>query len=455
MVSESGLKKKELKMVDYFKFIIPSLIGILLLMFPFKYKGETTILVALLADIVNDKISFIIPTLVLIFVGITAIGTIIYRYSSIDSNKENQFLQGVFDVSMPWLLIRVLGFIFTIMVYFEVGPQWIISDNTGGLILNDLILKLFTIFMFASFLLPFLTEFGLLEYVGVLLTPIMRPLFNLPGRSSIDCVASWVGDGTIGVTLTSKQYEEGYYSKKEAAIIATTFSAVSITFCLVILGQVDLTHLFGPYYFTVILSGVVAAIVMPKIPPLAKKEDSFFNNEKKDLGEDIPSGYTKRQWALKLAVNKAENNLDAKNFIINGIKSVLDMWLGVLPAIMAFGTLGLILAENTPIFEWMGLPFIPILKILQIPYPVEVSKTIMVGFADMFLPSVIGATIPSELSRFVIATLSVTQLIYLSETGAVILGSKIDISPIDLLIIYIERTLITLPVIALVGHILF
>ena len=341
------------------------------------------------------------------------------------------------------------------MVYFKIGPDWVISESTGGLILNDLILKLFTIFMFASFLLPFLTEFGLLEYVGVLLTPIMRPLFNLPGRSSIDCVASWVGDGTIGVTLTSKQYEEGYYSKKEAAIIATTFSAVSITFCLVILGQVDLTHLFGPYYLTVVLSGVVAAVVMPKIPPLSKKEDSFFNNEKKDLGEDIPSGFTKRQWALNLAVNKAENNLDAKKFIINGIKSVLDMWLGVLPAIMAFGTLGLILAENTPIFEWMGVPFIPVLKILQIPYPVEVSKTIMVGFADMFLPSVIGSTIPSELSRFVIATLSVTQLIYLSETGAVILGSKIDISPIDLLVIYIERTLITLPVIALVAHILF
>ncbi len=278
MVSESSLKKKELKMVDYLKFIIPSLIGIILLMFPFKYKGETTILVALLADIVNNKISFIIPTLVLIFVGITAIGTIIYRYSSNSNIKDNDFLKGVFDVSMPWLLIRILGFIFTIMVYFKIGPDWVISESTGGLILNDLILKLFTIFMFASFLLPFLTEFGLLEYVGVLLTPIMRPLFNLPGRSSIDCVASWVGDGTIGVTLTSKQYEEGYYSKKEAAIIATTFSAVSITFCLVILGQVDLTHLFGPYYLTVVLSGVVAAVVMPKIPPLSKKEDSFFSN---------------------------------------------------------------------------------------------------------------------------------------------------------------------------------
>ena len=448
-------EKRNLSVRDYMKFIVPSLIGVLLLMLPVKYNGETTIIVAIMADKVTNMLGQFIPSLVLVFVGITGIGTVYYRISKFSRIEKSSFLKGVFDVSLTWMFIRVLGFVFTIMVYFKIGPEWIISDSTGGLILYDLILKLFTIFMFASFLLPFLTEFGLLEYVGVLLTRVMRPLFQLPGRSSIDCVASWVGDGTIGVTLTSKQYEEGYYTKKESAIIATTFSAVSITFCLVIIGQVGLTHMFGPYYLTVILSGIVAAIVMPKLPPLSRKEDVYYGDVKKDLGEDIPAGFTPRQWGLQLAVTKAENNLDAKKFVIKGIKSVLDMWLGVLPAIMAFGTLGLILAENTPIFEWMGIPFIPLLKILRVPYAVEVSKTIMVGFADMFLPSVIGASIPSDMARFIVATLSVTQLIYLSETGAVILGSKIDVSPLELLFIYIERTLVTLPVITLVAHILF
>lgn len=75
----------------------------------------------------------------------------------------------------------------------------------------------------------------------------MRPVFRLPGRSSIDCVASWLGDGTIGVLLTSKQYEEGYYTKREAAIIGTTFSVVSITFSLVVISQVNLGHMFVPF----------------------------------------------------------------------------------------------------------------------------------------------------------------------------------------------------------------
>ncbi|MEW8973661.1 MAG: YjiH family protein [Tissierellaceae bacterium] len=441
--------------VDYLKFILPSVLGIILLMFPFQYEGETTIVVALLAGKMTLALEGVLPTIVLGFIAFTGIVTLIYKVFKPKFIEDSSFLKGIFDVSLLWVIVRIVGLVLTIMVYFQIGPEWVWSEDTGGLILHDLILTLFTMFFFAGFLLPFLTDFGLLEYVGALLTPVMRPLFQLPGRSSIDCVASWVGDGTIGVALTNRQYEEGYYTKKEAAIIATTFSAVSITFCLMVLKQVDLVHLFGLYYLTVVVSGIVAAIVMPKIPPLSKKSDSYYKGIKKDLGESVPKGYTNRQWGLHLAIQKAEQSGNVKGFLTNGLRTIFDMWLGVLPAIMAFGTIALIIAETTPIFQWMGMPFIPLLKLLRVPYAVEASQTIMVGFADMFIPSVIGASIPNEMTRFIVATLSVTQLVYLSEAGAVILGSRIDISPMDLFLIYIERTLITLPIIVLAAHLIF
>lgn len=397
----------------------------------------------------------ILPTIILIIISFTGVTTLIYKFFKPSIIENNDFLKGVFALSDTWIIVRLIGLIFTFMVYFQIGPEWVWSENTGGLILYDLILTLFSMFLFAGFLLPFLTDFGLLEYVGALCTPIMRPVFQLPGRSSIDCIASWVGDGTIGVALTNKQYEDGYYTSKEAAVIATTFSAVSITFCLVVLSQVNLPHLFGPYYLTVCIAGIVAAIIVPRIPPLSKKKDTYYNGVKNDIGEDIPEGFTNTSWGLHLAIERAKKSSDWKKFVINGSKTVLDMWLGVLPVIMAFGTIGLIVAEYTPIFQWLGMPFIPILNLLKVPDAVAASQTIMVGFADMFLPSVIGTSIPSDMTRFIVATLSVTQLVYLSEAGAVILGSKIDISLMDLFIIYLERTLITLPIIVLAAHIIF
>lgn len=265
----------------------------------------------------------------------------------------------------------------------------------------------------------------------------------------------WVGDGTIGVALTNKQYEEGYYNKKEATVIATTFSAVSITFSLVVISQVGLAHLFGPYYLTVAVAGIIAAVILPKIPPLSNKETSYYQGNKQDIGERVPEGHTNVTWGLELALAKAKDSLSVKEFLLKGTTSVLDLWLGVLPVIMALGSLALMIVEFTPFFQWLGLPFIPLLKILGVPYAVEASQTIMVGFADMFLPSVIAANIPNEMTRFIMAALSVTQLIYLSESGAVMLGTKMDISLLDLFVIFIERTLITLPIIVIAARIIF
>ncbi|NMA57464.1 YjiH family protein, partial [Clostridium cochlearium] len=311
------------------------------------------------------------------------------------------------------------------------------------------------IFLFAGMLLPLLLNFGLLEFFGVILNKVMRPIFTLPGRSSIDCIASWLGDGSIGVLLTSKQYEDGYYSKREAAVIGTTFSAVSITFSLVVISQVNLSHLFVPFYLAVTLAGVVAAIIIPRIPPLSRKPDTYYNNAKVDNSELVPKGYSSFQWGIIKAVDKAKTNTSTSNFLKDGMENILDMWLGVTPVVMAMGTFALILAEFTPIFKWLGMPFIPVLNLLRVPEAAAASQTLVVGFADMFLPSVIGATIANEMTRFIIACVSVTQLIYMSEVGGLLLGSKIPVSLKDLIIIFIQRTLITLPVVSLVAHIIF
>ncbi|VEH82445.1 nucleoside recognition domain-containing protein [Bacillus licheniformis] len=345
--------------------------------------------------------------------------------------------------------------IFAVMAYFKIGPEAVYAKSTGGTLLFSLLPVLFSVFLFAGLFLPFLLNFGLLELCGALMKNLMRPVFKLPGRSSIDCMASWLGDGTIGVLLTSKQYEEGFYTKREAAVIGTTFSVVSITFCLVIISQVGLPHMFVPFYLTILLAGAAAAVISPRIPPLSRKADTYITDQADQDQEKIPEGYTPFQWGLSQAVAKAKQNTSVKDFLQDGAKNVLDMWMGVAPVVMALGTAALIVAEYTPVFKWLGLPFIPLLELLQVPEAAEASQTLVVGFADMFLPSVLGSGIESEMTRFIIACVSVTQLIYMSEVGGLLLGSKIPVTFLDLVLIFLVRTLITLPVIVLCANFIF
>lgn len=447
--------KKQYSGADYSRFIIPSIIGIILFMVPFKYEGEFTIPVAMLSKLFSGALKGALPTIITMLITFTGIMTLIYKVGKPSFIEKSDELKGLFNVNSFWFVIRITGMVLVILTYFKMGPEWIWSGDTGGLLLEGLLTTLLAIFFFAAFLLPLLLNFGLLEFVGSILTPIMRPIFKLPGRSSIDCITSWLGDGTIGVLLTNNQYEEGYYSTREASVIATTFSAVSITFSLVVLDEVGLAHMFVPYYLAVTFAGIVAAIIVPRIPPLSRKKDDYLKEINRDDMENVPEGYTPYTWGLNQAIETAKGNMDLKKFIKSGLHNVLEMWVGVIPVIMAFGTIAAIIANFTPIFAWLGMPFIPILNLLKIPFATEASQTMIVGFADMFLPSVIGASIQSELTRFVIAGVSVTQLIYLSEVGAVILGSKIPISPLELFVIFIQRTLVTLPIIALVGHLLF
>jgi len=149
----------------------------------------------------------------------------------------------------------------------------------------------------------------------------------------------------------------------------------------------------------------------------------------------------------------ARHNASLSNFLKNGLKNALDMWIGVMPVVMGFGTIALILSNYTPIFEILGKPFIPLLNLIQLPEAVSASKTMLVGFTDMFVPSIIASKeISSELTRFVVATVSVTQLIYMSEVGALIVGTRIPVRVWELFVIFIERTIISIILVTLIAR---
>ena len=123
---------------------------------------------------------------------------------------------------------------------------------------------------------------------------------------------------------------------------------------------------------------------------------------------------------------------------------------------MAWGTLALIVAEFTPFFNIISIPAVFVLNLLQIPDAQAAAPAVLVGFTDMFLPSIMvsGSDI-SQVTQFIIGVLSITQLIYLTETGAVILKSDIPLKLKDLFIIFLIRTVIALPIITIIAKLIF
>ncbi|WP_239747616.1 YjiH family protein [Mammaliicoccus sp. C-M11] len=446
-------------LVGRIKFIILSLLGIYLFLIPVSVTDEdgktsTSLPVAFLANKTLEFLGNSSGLIIMLLISVSAILTIIYSTVFKTSTKRT-ITNELFNVNWIWVVIRILGALFAISVYFNVGPGVVLNENTGVMVYNDLLPTLLAVFFFAGLFLPLLMDFGLLEFLGPMFAPVMRPLFKLPGRSTVDNLASFIGDGTVGVMITSQQYEQGFYTRREATVIATTFSVVSITFAIVIAQTIGLVDHFFKFYLSVIIACVVAAFIMPRIWPLKQIPDQYSNGSTEKLNETIPKTHNPLTWGFQQATDKAVVSPGLKQFFINGIKTVLDMWLAVLPVVMAIGTLATIVAEYTPLFSILGAPFVPLLELMQIPYAHEASETLLIGFADMFLPSLLISDVPSDMTRFIVGALSISQLIYLSEVGGVILGSKIPVSLGKLFMIYIIRTIIALPIIVIMAHIFF
>lgn len=445
-------EKQALSSSATWKFIIPSLIGALLFLVPVSYDGQITIGVGILASFLLSTFGEWIPGFILILLGFSAFAGLAATVAKPGFIRNSEMLRPIFIIGPVSLAIRFLGFAVGIMAFYEIGPQAIASRNTGGVVLYDLAPVLLTWFLFAGILLPLLVEFGLMEFVGTLLNKIMRPVFTLPGRSSIDAMASWMGAAPVGVLVTMKQYDEGYYTKREAAVIATTFSIASVAFSLVVANVIGIGHLFLPFYLAVSVACLVAAVIMPRIPPLSRKTDTYREGVGKQIDDSVPENVSLLKWGFEAARLKASQAASGKKLAQSGIGTVMDIWLGLIPLVMALGTAALVIAEYTPIFRIIAYPLIPLLTLLGLPEAAQAAPTLLVGFADMFLPAVLGSGIESDLTKFVIAGMSLTQLIYMSEIGILILRSNIPVKFWELLAIFLLRTAITLPVIVLFAH---
>lgn len=434
-------------------FLIPSIIGIVLFLLPLSYSGEINIGIGYLADLFKQNFGDYLPTLMTIVVTVSAIFSIITVTLKPKFIINSSVLNELLNVNMLTLVFRTLGAIFIVLTLLKIGPEFISSMATGGTLLFDLMPTLATWFLLSGFFLPLLLNFGIMDFFGTLIKGVMRPLFKVPGRSAIDAIASWIGSGPVGIVLTNKQLNEGYYSKREAATIAVCFSLVSLPFATVVANFLNINHVFVPFYLTISIASFIAAIILPRIYPINKISKEYMTEA--IINEEVPSEVSLFSHAFSCGVKKANSGNTLNGLIINGINIVIDVYISLMPLVMCWGTLSLIVAQYTPIFTILSYPVVFLLNILQVPGATEAAPAVLVGFADMFLPSILVSGVEHEITRFIIGALSFTQLIYMTETGAIILKSDIDLNLKDLFIVFIERTLITLPIITLIAHLIY
>ena len=240
------------------KFLIFSIVGILYFFVPLAptASGRSTWLVQSV-NLVKAWLKPYLSYIVLIFVALLVIGCIVAKVT----DRFPLLTRMYGSVKNYSIVLYILGLIFASMVVFQVGPAPILDAAVGGDGLAVSKTVIVTIII-AGLFVVFVTDFGLLELIGALIEPLMRPVFKVPGYASIDAVTSFVANPTLGIFLTNRLYKEKMYTTREAASIATNFSFISLGFFAVLVESAGILDHYGDVVLWSFILGL-AEVALP------------------------------------------------------------------------------------------------------------------------------------------------------------------------------------------------
>lgn len=464
--TDAKLDNIQLSRPNYINGLIKSLIftaiAALFFFVPINISGSNEILFGFIYNYMIDLFGIFGIWLVSLII----IGNVIAFIYAKTLAKENSKIKNYYKTeSTIYLVVYIIGAIYSLMYTLHVTfpslgiSQVFVGEDTGGL-MSAISLAVFWVIPLGSILIPFFVSYGAINFIGTLVTPIMRPIFKVPGKSAVDAITSFLTSSSVAVLITSKLYKSNIYTVKESTLIATGFSAVSIGYAAVVINTAGLMDHFFVVYITSFIIALFVAMIAVRIPPISRKSNDYFNGRAQTDQERIGEKY--HRGIFKSATNRAvKQAYTADNFFKETGRSLRD-GLAVLPKVLGIlftvGVTCLIIAEYTSFFDIIGMVFVPLLNLLQIPNAMIVAPAIIMGIAEMFLPVLMIADSIDTVdigARYFITVISMVQMIFFVETAPVMLSTGLRIKAWELVVLFFQRTLIAIPIAAIFMHLLF
>lgn len=397
---------------------------------------------------VDHVVSYIrlIPNFDLSYASLVILVGAILPFSRKTWNKDG--------VTIVFSIFKLLGIAVLAIHIFGLGPERIHDADMLPFVVNKVVVPVTALVPIGAVFLAFLINYGLMECIGVFMKPIMRPLWRTPGRSAIDAVASFVASYSVGLLITNRVYKEGYYSTREASIIATGFSTVSATFMVIVAKTLGLMEQWNLYFWTTLMVTFLVTAITTHIYPLAKKSDKGYRD-----CEVIPEAQVEKGKLFSTAIedglvacSKSPKIMDG---VVHNFRDGLNLALNIGATLISIGFFGLVLAEYTPIFDVIGYLFYPVTALLGFgDEAMLLAKAGAISLAEMFLPASIVAGASPEVQA-VTAIMCVSEILFFSASIPCILSTDIDLNLKDILIIWCERVILSLIFATFAVRILF
>lgn len=203
--------------------------------------------------------------------------------------------------------------------------------QTSYSLLIDTVFYIMAITVLSGALGKLLTEFGVVRLLEVILKPLMKPIYNLPGVAALGSLLTFLSDNPAIISL-AKENNFNKYFKKYQLISLTNFGTAFG------MGLVVIIFMAGRGYGFAAVIGLIGAIIGSIIS--TRLMQRFTIKKYPELETEQVEGGDEQKISFK---SEGSIFLRMLNSILDGGKMGVDLGLAIIPGVLIISTFVMIL----------------------------------------------------------------------------------------------------------------
>ncbi|MBO4211651.1 MAG: hypothetical protein J5878_03245 [Oscillospiraceae bacterium] len=243
-------------------------------------------------------------------------------------------------------LVCFIGFFSIFAIPMGLGNALNTMMNTAYALLTGTVFYIMAIAVMAGALSGLLTEFGVVALLNKLLSPLMGPLFGMPGASALGMVSTYLSDNPAILTLADDKKFRRFF--KAYQIPALTNLGTAFGMGLIVTSfTLSMGSNLGSDVWKAALCGNLGAIIGAIVS--TRLMLSFM---KKAYGTDLPALDDSCAGDEEAHVSHHKGFLHVLDALMEGGKKGVDMGLTIIPGVLIICSIVMILTNGRPAAEY-------------------------------------------------------------------------------------------------------
>lgn len=213
--------------------------------------------------------------------------------------------------------------------------------QTGFMLLTDTVFYIMAIAVIAGAIAGLFTEFGVVAAINKLISPLMKPLYGLPGASVIGVLTTYLSDNPAILTLAEDQNFKRYFKKYQLPALTNIGTAFGMGLIITTF-MIGIKSPTGESFIIPVILGNIGAVIgsIISVRLMILKTKKLYGEEDLDVSSGGAVGIDRR------IIREGNGGTRFIEAMLEGGKNGVKMGVAIIPGVLIICTMVMMLTNG-------------------------------------------------------------------------------------------------------------